>query len=152
QKLTGLEYVNFAFVTTNGVPQAPPNPVNATGATFTPDPSHDLMMNSGDRLTVDLHDGPHGLVATITDLTTGATGTMTASAANGFGAVKFAPAGKSCTNVPYDFHPMYSTSSEDTRVPWTAHSYNIAFSDEIGHFEFCNKVASGSQTCAQGGA
>jgi hypothetical protein len=35
---------------------------------------------------------------------------------------------------------MYSTSSEDTRVPWTAHSYNVAFSDEIGHFEFCNSV------------
>jgi len=33
---------------------------------------------------------------------------------------------------------MYSTSSEQTRVPWAAHSYNIAFSDEIGHFDFCN--------------
>jgi hypothetical protein len=33
---------------------------------------------------------------------------------------------------------MYSTSSEHTRVPWAAHSYNIAFSDEIGHFEYCS--------------
>ena len=32
---------------------------------------------------------------------------------------------------------MYSTSSEHTRVPWAAHSYNVAFSDEIGHFEYC---------------
>src|SRR6516164_2837462 len=33
---------------------------------------------------------------------------------------------------------MYSSFSEHTRVPWSAHSFNIAFSDETGHFEFCN--------------
>jgi hypothetical protein len=153
QKITGgPEYVNFAFVTKDGTPQAPPNPVQATGATFTPDPSKDLFMNSGDRLVVDLHDSPNGLVVTIDDLSTGHSGTMTASAANGFGGVKFAPTGRSCVNVPYNFHPMYSTSSPDTRVPWTAHSYNIAFSDEIGHFELCGKAAPGSATCAQAGA
>jgi hypothetical protein len=149
QKITGEEYVNFAYVTTSGVPHAPPNPVESTGATFTPDPSTDLFMSSGDRISVDLHDSPQGLVAVIHDLTTGATGSMTASAANGFGAVQFAPTGKSCTNVPWDFHPAYSTSSEDTRVPWAAHSYNIAFSDEIGHFELCDKVATGSGKCSQ---
>jgi hypothetical protein len=149
QKIVGEEYVNFAFITHDGTPTAPPNPVNSTVATFTPDPSRDLFMNSGDRLTVDLHDSAQGLVVVIHDLTTGATGSMTASAANGFGAVQFAPTGKACTNVPYNFHPMYSTSSESTRVPWTAHTYNVAFSDEIGHFEFCDKVASGSGNCAQ---
>src|SRR5262249_36249150 len=50
QKIVALEYVTFAFVPRSGTPQAPPNPVNATGATFTPDPSQDLFMNSGDRL------------------------------------------------------------------------------------------------------
>jgi hypothetical protein len=35
---------------------------------------------------------------------------------------------------------MYATSSEDTRVPWAAHSYNVAFSDEIGHFDYCYGV------------
>ena len=35
---------------------------------------------------------------------------------------------------------MYSTSSEHTRVPWAAHSYNVAFSDEIGHFEYCDRA------------
>jgi hypothetical protein len=149
QKLVGEEYVNFAFITTDGTPQAPPSPVNSTAATFTPDPSRDLFMNGGDRLTVDLHDSAQGLVVVIHDLTTGTSGMMTASAANGFGAVQWAPTGKSCTNVPYDFHPMYSTSSENTRVPWAAHSYNIAFSDEIGHFELCDKVATGSGKCAQ---
>ena len=33
---------------------------------------------------------------------------------------------------------MYSTASEKTRVIWAAHSYNVAFADEIGHFQFCN--------------
>jgi hypothetical protein len=63
---------------------------------------------------------------------------MTASVANGFGQIKFAPAPSTeCTVIHQAFHPMYSTSSEDTRVPWAAHSYNVAFSDEIGHFEYC---------------
>jgi hypothetical protein len=33
---------------------------------------------------------------------------------------------------------MYATSSEHTRVPWAAHTYNVAFSDEIGHFNYCD--------------
>jgi hypothetical protein len=24
--------------------------------------------------------------------------------------------------------------------PWAAHSYNVAFSDEIGHFEYCDRA------------
>ena len=63
---------------------------------------------------------------------------MTASAANGFAQIKYDPTGTSCKAIPYDFHPMYSTSSPQTRVIWAAHTYNVAFSDEIGHFEFCN--------------
>ena len=63
---------------------------------------------------------------------------MTASAANGFGQVQYDPTGTSCANLPYNFHPMYSTSSEQTRVIWAAHTYNIAFTGEIGHFENCN--------------
>src|SRR5205085_1697852 len=35
---TGVEYVNFAFITKSGHSQAPASPVNATAATFTPDP------------------------------------------------------------------------------------------------------------------
>jgi hypothetical protein len=138
--INGIEYVNFAFMTKSGTPQpgSPPNPVNSTLNTFTPNAAADLFMNSGDKLAVDEHDTPHGLQIVIRDVTTGQTGSMTTSAANGFGQVKFAPNGTTCKNIPYDFHPMYSTSSELTRVPWAAHSYNIAFSDEIGHFDFCN--------------
>jgi hypothetical protein len=32
---------------------------------------------------------------------------------------------------------MYSTSSPQTRVIWTAHAFNIGWADEIGHFENC---------------
>ena len=63
---------------------------------------------------------------------------MTASPANGFVQIQYDPTGTSCNAIPYAFHPMYSTASEQTRVPWAAHSYNVAFSDEIGHFQFCN--------------
>jgi len=44
---------------------------------------------------------------------------------------------------------MYSTSSEATRVPWTAHSYNTAFSDEIGHFEYCGVADPNTGNCTQ---
>jgi len=137
QAQVGLEYVNFAFVTKNGRTSAPANPVDSTVATFTPDPTNDLFMNSGDNLRVSMKDTPDGLQALVDDLTTGQAGSMTASAANGFGQVQYAPTGTSCANIPYDFHPMYSTSSEQTRVIWAAHTYNVAFADEIGHFENC---------------
>ena len=98
-------------------------------------------MSSGDRLQVSIHDTPEGVQTQINDLTSGESGSMTASPANGFAQFKYAPTGNSCKAIPYAFHPMYSTSSEQTRVIWAAHSYNIAFSDEIGHFQFCNGVA-----------
>jgi hypothetical protein len=147
----GVEYLNFAFVTRDGAAQAPANPVEATAATYTVDTSRDLLMNSGDWLSVAIHDGPNGLEVEIRDLTSGDSGSMTASAANGFGQVAFDPDGSGCVNIPYDFHPMYSTSSEHTRVPWAAHSYSIAFSDELGHFEYCDGVGAKGK-CKRRGA
>ena len=149
---TGIEYVNFAFITHNGVAQAPANPVDSTAATtFTPSNKLDLFMHSGDTLTVAMGDTADGFRVVINDRSTGQSGSMTASAANGFGEVKFAPTGTSCTNIPTNFHPMYSTSSPDTRVPWAAHSYNVAFSDEIGHFEYCNAVNESTGKCTAAG-
>ena len=99
-----FEYVNFAFVTKNGHSLAPANPVDSTLATFTPDAARTLFMNSGDQLVVTLRDSEHGLRVEITDLTTHQSGLMTASAENGFGQVKYAPAPSTeCTNIPYDF-------------------------------------------------
>jgi len=139
----GPEPVNFAFITRNGVAQAPADPVDATIATYTPDATKDLFMNSGDTLVVTLRDTADGLRTDIRDLTTHQSGFMVASVANQFGQVKFDPTATTCTNIPAAFHPMYSTSSEQTRVTWAAHSYNIAFADEIGHFDFCDNVSDG---------
>ncbi|HEU5440101.1 MAG TPA: hypothetical protein VFU88_12505 [Ktedonobacterales bacterium] len=147
----GLEYVNFAFITKNGVAQAPADPLDATAATFTPDPTKDLFMGSGDTLTVNLHDTPDGFQVVINDLTSGESGSMTASTANQFGHPIFDPAAASCTDELYAFHPMYATSSENTRVLWAAHSYNVAYSDEIGHFEYCNAISRQGGRCTGAG-
>jgi hypothetical protein len=143
----GEEYVNFAFITHNGVAQAPANPLDATAATYTPDTSKDLFMNSDDVIRVRMQDTRAGFRVVLDDLTTGAQGSMTASISNGFGQIKYQPTASTCTETPYAFHPMYSTSSTQTRVPWTAHSYNVAFSDEIGHFEYCSSVDTTTGDC-----
>ncbi|MFI5274443.1 MAG: hypothetical protein ACHQ4H_15530 [Ktedonobacterales bacterium] len=144
----GEEYVNFAFITKNGVAQAPADPLDATLATFTPDPSKDLFMGSGDVLTVLQRDTPAGFQVVINDHTTGQSGSMTASVANQFGHPLFQPNAQTCTDQLYAFHPQYSTSSPETRVLWAAHSYNVAYSDEIGHFEYCAVQTGGACTTA----
>jgi len=84
----GLEPANFAFITTSGVPQAPPGPLDLTAGSFTPDPSKDLFMGAGDRLNISIHDSSAGLVTQIDDLTSGDSGSMTASVANGLAQIK----------------------------------------------------------------
>ena len=78
---------------------------------------------------------------------------MTASAANGFAQIRFDPNGADCApathNLPYDFHPMYATSSERTRTPWAAASGNFSFSQELGHFEYCDAVDAERGSCTQ---
>jgi hypothetical protein len=139
QKKVGEEYINFAFITKNGHSTGPANPLDSTTAgTWSPHPKKDLFMNSGDHLRVRFSDTANGLNVKIHDLTTGGFGQMTASKANGFGQIKFAPSASSCKEIPYNFHPMYKTSTPQTRVTWAAGSYNVAFDTEIGHFQFCH--------------
>jgi hypothetical protein len=147
ETLGGLEYINYAYITKNGVPQGPPNPLQFNATSATPDPSKDLMMNPGDKIRVTMHDTVHGLRIDISDDTTGQTGFMVASAANGFGQMQFDPTGSSCNMIPYDFHPMYDTSSPQTRVPWAAHSYNIAYDPETGHFDQCHGSINAQGSC-----
>jgi hypothetical protein len=104
-------------------------------------------MASGDDVQVTMHDTAHGLRVVLDDRTSGENGFMTASAFNGFGQVEFAPHAKTCTNIPYDFHPMYSTSSPQTQLPWGAATFNVAFDDEIGHFDYCTKIDSEGGSC-----
>jgi hypothetical protein len=138
--VTGIEYANYAFLTKSGHPHAPANPIDSTLATFTPDPATDLFMNPSDRVTVTFNDTAHGLRLQVTDQNTGERGSMTMSAANGFGMVKYAPPPSTeCTNIPYDFHPMYDTSSFAGSIPWTSPA-NISFTSEIGHFDYCTAV------------
>jgi len=152
----GQETANFAFLTFNGKSQAPANALarsldpNSTAGI--PDPAQVLQYNPGDVLRVHLHDTPNGFRVDVEDLTTHQSGSMTASIANGFGQVDFNPNATTCSSTPYAFHPMYSTSSEHTRVVWAAHSFNIAFSDEIGHFEWCDAIAGEGGPCTLAGA
>ena len=146
--LGGIEYINFAFLTLDGKPLGPPNPLQFNfGTSGNPANSDTFFLNQGDQATVTLTDTPSGLATIVHDTTTGATGTMVASAANGFGQIKYQPSGHSCQMLPYDFHPMYSTSSPQTRVLWAAHTYNVAFSDEIGHFDFCTHISANTGSC-----
>jgi hypothetical protein len=150
------EPVNFAFLTHDGVPVGPPGPDQQTGSTFTITPDV-LLMNGGDKLRVNMHDSPAGLVTTITDLTTGQKGTMTASVANGFRHILWDPTHFTCNGAPYAFHPMFSTAAPPTRsgqprawVEWSAHTYNVAYTPEIGHFEKADANDADAQPCFTG--
>ena len=151
QVLGGVEYINFAYLTKDGKPLGPPNPLqfnpSTSGYPKTNGGADTLFMNPGDNVSVTLTDTPAGFTTVIADHTTGETGLMTASAANGFGHMKYLPSGHSCQMENYSFHPMYSTSSPQTRVLWAAHTYNVAFSDEIGHFDFCNHINANTGSC-----
>jgi hypothetical protein len=150
----GSEPVSFAFITRSGTPHAAPDPLSVFTPPFpalTPNPATDLFMSSGDVLTVDMHDTTAGFQVVVNDLTSGQSGSMTASLANGWQQVKYEPTATTCHEAPYAYHPMYGSSSEHTRVPWAAHTYNIAFSDEIGHFEYCN-AADANGNCTDPGS
>jgi hypothetical protein len=158
QQQVGLEPSNFAFLTTNGHSQSPADPLNFDfNNKFGVFPGQTFQMSPGDNLTVDLQDTPEGLQVIIHDATAGTVGSMKASIANGFAQVNFDPdppapqPRKTCTSSPFAFHPMYSTSSEHTRATWAAHTYNISFSDEIGHFELCNAVDQEGGNCILAG-
>jgi hypothetical protein len=149
--LGGVEYTNFAYLTRNGEPQGPPNPLEFDPVASGQPGSNVLYMNPGDNLTVSLHDSTDGLVTRIVDHTTGQTGFMTASAGNEFGHVVPAPNGTGCQVRYYNFHPMYSTSQPDTTVPWAAASYNVAMVSEIGHFDACTHIDPNSPEAACNG-
>ena len=143
--LGGPEPINWAYVTRSGRSQAPANPL-FTGtfaspnlSAVNPDTTKDLLMSPGDRIRIHMYDTPAGFRTDLTDLTTGQNGSMTASTANGFGHILYTPAtppSGTCQEAPYAFHPEYSTANPRGNT-WSAHTYNVAMSDEIGHFENC---------------
>jgi len=130
-----IEPVNFAYMQTNGVPTGPPSPQLANVRTFTPN-RHTLMFHSGDVLVLSISDPPQGFTAVVRDLTTGRTGFMTASAANGFMNTNIAD----CSGTPHTFHAEYNTAKQPNQVPWAALEGGVLMEQEIGHGEVCNSV------------
>ena len=131
-----IEPVNFSFLQRNGVPTGPPSPQLANANTELAN-AQTLKMNSGDILQVSISDPKAGFTTKITDLTTGQSGFMVASAKNGFASTMLA----SCNGVPHTFHAEYNTASQQNQVPWAALEGGVLMQQEIGHFEVCNSVA-----------
>jgi hypothetical protein len=130
-----VEPVNFAYLQTNGVPAGPPSPQLTNIATFTPN-AKTLMMNPGDVLAVTITDTTNGLLTRVHDVTTGKTGFIVASAANGFMNTNIAD----CSGTPFNFHPEYSSAKQQNQVPWAALEGGVLMEDELGHFEPCSSV------------
>ncbi|MDA8331873.1 MAG: hypothetical protein M0027_11865 [Candidatus Dormibacteraeota bacterium] len=155
------EPVNFAYLQTNGIPAGPPSPQLADASTYVPN-ANTLMINGGDVLKVTIKDvwvpattvsvgggtysvaAGYALQTSVTDLTTGQTGTMTASAANGFmdteGIVNGA-VNPTCNGEPFNFAAEYSTASQANQVPWAALEGGVLMEDELGHFQACSSVS-----------
>src|SRR6266516_3546769 len=138
-----IEPVNFAFLQTNGVPAGPPGPQNTTLTTLSGN-GQTLKMNPGDNLRVSVSDVPDsgspdtgGLRASVTDLTTGQTGFIVASAANGFQNTSIAD----CSGTPFSFHAEYSSAKQQNQVPWAALEGGVLMEQEIGHGEACSTVS-----------
>ena len=135
-----VEPVNFAFIQTNGVPTGSPSPQLSDLASFTPN-RHTLLMNPGDKVTVHMFDatirGGHALEVRETDVTTGASGFMIASAQNGF--MNTNPF--DCTGTPFNFEPEYATARAQNIIPWGIGPYMINSEYEIGHWEACTSVS-----------
>jgi hypothetical protein len=133
------EPVNFGFIQTNGVPTGPPSPQLSNLATVTPN-AHTLLMSPGDKIRVRMFDvkvrGGHALEARESDLTTGKTGFMIASAANGF--MHTSPF--DCSGTRFNFRQEYSSARAQNILPWGIGPYMINNQFEIGHFEPCASV------------
>ena len=93
--------------TPRGEPRPDQGPADEPGG---PDPVH-------------MHDTPAGFQIVLVDLTTGQSGSMTASVANGFGHILYTPNSSTCRERPYAFHPEYSTASarEYVERPYVQH-------------------------------
>ncbi len=71
-----------------------------------------------------------------TDLSTGQSGFMIASAANGFMNTSITD----CSGTPFNFQPEYNTARAQNVIPWGFGPYMINSQFEIGHFEPCSSL------------
>lgn len=124
------EPVNFAFIQRDGVPTGPPGPASATDATLTPN-AQTLLMNQGDQIEITIRDTPQGVINILRDRTTGESGFMVASAANGFQSLDV----KTCAPTNFSFHPEFDTAKLHNVDSWTFLQANVGIAYELGHFE-----------------
>jgi hypothetical protein len=136
-----IEPTNFGFIQTDGVPTGPPSPQLSNLATVTPN-AHTLLMNPGDRLSVHIFDaelsgGGSALEVHVSDVTTGQSGFMQASAANGFMATNIG----NCKGIPFNYEPEYNRALPQNIIPWAALEGGILTQYEIGHFTPCTSLS-----------
>jgi hypothetical protein len=135
------EPVNFGFIQQNGVPTGPPSPQESDVATFTPN-NETLLMNPGDTIRIHMSDAPapgggRAFKVVIEDLTRHTSGSMQASAANGFQNTSIA----NCAGTPFNFQPEYSTAAQGNIIPWAAIQTDVSTEFETGHWESCTSLS-----------
>ncbi|MHB8719499.1 MAG: hypothetical protein ACYDAC_11500 [Candidatus Dormibacteria bacterium] len=142
------EPVNVAFLTHDGVPMGPPSPQQFNDASQV-ETADTLLLNPGDTVETQFTDvadpsgtqgttaDTGGLKVTVTDVTTGVSGFVVASAANGF--MNTDPT--SCNGSAYSFHALYNTASQGNQVSWAALDGGVLMEQEIGHFEACASLS-----------
>ena len=87
-------------------------------------------MNQGDTIKVTIKDTPQGMLNFVSDVTTGQSGYMVSSAANGFQNTNV----NTCATTNYSFHPEYSTMKFGNDLNWGLDQGNVSFDVEIGHW------------------
>ncbi len=97
-------------------------------------------MNPGDvvrthMFDANLGDGKHALKIVISDLTTGQSGFMIASAANGFMNTNYV----TCAGTPFNFQPLFNTARVANSIGWSVLLSGILTQYETGHFIPCSK-------------
>jgi hypothetical protein len=136
------EPMNFGWIQRDGVPTGPASPSEADVASLTPN-SETLLMNPGDTIRFRMWDAPvpggggRAFEVYVADLTTGQSGWMQASAANGFANTSISD----CSTTPFNFQPEYNTAAKGNIIPWAALATNISTEYETGHWEPCSSLS-----------
>jgi hypothetical protein len=122
------EPITAAPITTDGTPGGPR-----------------LLMSPSDSIRITIKDTANGLENDVEDLTSGQTGSMVASGANGFTQTVESnhapdPSAK-CPKSAFDYHPEYLTALTTNNGSWINANINLSF--EIGHGELC-----GNKSCS----
>ena len=122
------EPIKGAPITTDGTPGGPR-----------------LLMSPSDSIRITIKDTANGLENDVEDLTSGQTGSMVASGANGFTqtveSTHAVDPSATCPTSAFDYHPEYVTALTTNNGSWI--NANINFSFEIGHGELC-----GNKSCS----